>query len=142
MAAAQDMNVGLPGRAFKNPGKEILLFRQRTVTDGASPGTGIFAAKAEHAALDMHHPVMAVKGGEGHRLNQLEVFQPGGTDRAALGFPGPAFPGFPKLQAGFYQRPPILSPEKQGISKPEKGKSGKHKGEKGQHGSRYYSCKV
>jgi hypothetical protein len=142
MAAAQDMDVGLPGRAFKNPGKEILLFCQGAVADGTSPGAGTLAAKAEHAALDMHHPVAAVKRGESHRLNQLEVFQPGGTDRAALGFPGPAFPGFPRLQAGFYQRRPIFFPEKQGISKPEKGESGKHKGEKGQHGSRYYSRKV
>jgi hypothetical protein len=142
MATAQDVDVGLPGGAFKNPGKEILLFFQGAVADGTSPGAGMILAKTEHAALDVHHPVMTVKGGEGHRLNQLEVFQPGGTDRAALGFPGPAFPGFPKLQAGFHQRGPILFPEKQGISKPEKGKSGKHKGKKGQHGSRYYSRKV
>jgi hypothetical protein len=96
MAAAQDMDVGLPGGTFKNPGEQVLLLREGAVADGTASGT-LPAAKAEHAALDMHHPVMAVKGGKGYRLNQLEIFQPGGTDRTALGFPGPAFPGFPRF---------------------------------------------
>jgi hypothetical protein len=142
MAAAQDMDVGLPGGTFKNPGEQVLLLRKGAVTDGAASGTGTLAAKAEHAALDMHHPVMAVKRGKGDRFNQLEIFQPGGTDRAALGFSRPAFPGFPQPYAGFYQGRRAVFPEKQGVPKPEKGKSGKHKGKNGQHGSRYYSRKV
>jgi hypothetical protein len=136
------MDVGLPGRAFENPGEQVVLLRQNAVADGADPRPGLFTAKAKHTALNVHHPVMAVKGGKGYRFNQLKVFQPGRTKRAALGLPRPAFPGFPKLRAGFYQRGGAALPEKQSVPEPEKGESGKHQSENGQHGSRYYSRKV
>jgi hypothetical protein len=140
MAATQDVDVGLSGGAFEHPGEQILLFCQGAVTDRAGPGA--LALKTEQAALNVHHPVPSVEGGEGHRLNQMEVLQPGGTDRAALGSPGPAFPDFSRVRAGFYQNSPRSFPEKQGVSKPEQDKSDKHKGKNGQHGSRYHSRKV
>jgi hypothetical protein len=90
------MDVWFPGRTLENPGEQVLLLPKGAAADRAGPGPGIFAAKAEYAALDVHHPVMAVKGGKGYRLNQLDAFQSGRADRAGMGFSGPAFPGFPQ----------------------------------------------
>jgi hypothetical protein len=99
----------------------------------------VFAPKAEHAALDMHHPVIVVKGGEGNRLNQLEAFKPGGTYRAGLGLPGPAIIGLPKCLSRFFKRSrAALSLEKQGVAEPEEDNTDKYKKENLQHGNRYY----
>jgi hypothetical protein len=121
------MDMG-PAGPFEDPGDEDFVPPEPGPADRTEPGP--VPRQAVVAALDVHKPVLAVKRGVGHGLNQLPFFQPGGTDRAGLGRAGDSRPfGFPALPPAPGIRGMDMSQgrEKQGIPEPEEGDANHYK---------------
>jgi hypothetical protein len=113
------MYVGTPGAVEHAADKEFVV-PEAGSADGAYPGP-IFL-QAIGAAPDVHEPVFAGKGGEGHGFNQFALFEPGGTDRAGLGGAGDALPArgpLPFMPFGMAGTYAAGKAEKEGVAKPE-----------------------
>jgi hypothetical protein len=113
------MHVGTPGTVEHAADKEFIVSQQGSA-DGTHPGP--VSLQTIDAALEVHQPVPAGKGGKGHGFDQFTFFKTGGTDRAGLGRAGDAFPpgaSFPSMPFGVTRARSAGKAEKKGVADPE-----------------------